>query len=101
MLVITSCSGLVPAPTTRPETSTSIHGSGADEPAPIIAVSNPTPSSAHAKHPRPLANPQVTTAVFFFDFASMEEKIRLLPADIGGASVSGVCGASPNTSENG
>ena len=48
-----------------------------DEPAPMTAVSSPTPSTAQARHPRPLASPQVTTAVFRFDFASIFWKIRL------------------------
>ena len=43
----------------------------------MTAVSSPTPSTAQARHPRPLANPQVTTAVFRFDFASIFWKIRL------------------------
>ena len=72
-----------------------------DEPAPMIAVSSPTPSTAQARHPRPLASPQLTTAVFRFDFVSIFWKIRLCPLGIGAAVESGVCGASPSTSENG
>ena len=67
----------------------------------MIAVSNPTPSKAHARQPSPLARPHVTTAVFFFELASIGVKIKLLFTATGAAAGAGFCGPSPRTSENG
>ena len=58
-----SCSGLVPAPTTRPVTSRSAQNDGAPEPSARTACMSVIFNWAHRRKARPVATPQVTTAV--------------------------------------
>src|SRR5438128_2667366 len=63
MVETRSCSGLVPAPTTRPVTSRSAQNGGCPEPSARTACMSVTFSLAHRRKARPDATPQVTMAV--------------------------------------